>query len=97
MQTAEQQQAIIARNRRVLAELVRIANDESETGARRRKARRALEHISEGSGALAALSGQMGTSAGAQRFTHGGSTATAQQLAYDGHERRGYKGNMRAL
>ena len=88
-QTAEQQQAIIARNRRVLAELVRIANDVNETGTRRRKARRALEGISEGSGALAALSGQM-THAfeGQQRVTRGGDMRTAMELSYDGAGRR---------
>ena len=89
MQTAEQQQAIIARNRRVLAELVRIANDVTETGTRRRKARRALEGISEGSGALAALSGQMTHNReGTQRRSHGAGMATAMELSYEGHGRR---------
>ena len=88
MQSAELRAAIIERNRRIVAELYRIADDVNETGTRRRKARRALESFSEGSGALAALTAQMGASAGAQRITHGGSMATAQQLAYDGHERR---------
>lgn len=88
-QTADEQQAIIQRNRRVLAELVRIANDVNETGTRRRKARRALEGISEGSGALAALSGQMTHNAeGAQRRSHGGGAATALDLSYEGHGRR---------